>query len=122
MATTSTLVGMTRDGRAIHRHVEAGAANTQLAVTFNPAGPCRILLVTARYSAAPTQAGVTAVLDSGAGAEYDTTLNTGSANAQNTVYSPNYRPVLSGDDALVVTAPAGGVGITAAVAIYTEGL
>lgn len=119
MAVTSKAVGHRR-GKAVNRHVETGAANTLLTVSLSLSRAVRVLVVTVKYSAAPTQAGVTAAIDSGAGAGYDAVLNTGSANAQVTVYAPDAVLMLGDDDALVVTAPAGGVGITAAVAVYTE--
>lgn len=118
MAVTTVLVSS--GGKKLFRHNEAGSADTQLVVTV-PTGPDRRLVqVLVKYSAAPTQAGVTTVLDSGAGAAYDTTLNTGAANAQNTVYNPGGTIVVGKDDAIVVTCPAGGGGITAAVTVYTE--
>lgn len=109
-------------GKKLDRHVETGVANTALTVTVPAATARRLVLVTAKYSAAPTQAGVTTTLDSGAGAVYDTLLNTGTANAQNTVYQPSEDLMFGSDDAIVVVAPAGGVGITASVAVYTAGL
>lgn len=121
MAVTVENVGKTRDGRPITRHVETGSANTLLTSSVALNVPGRVVLVTVAYSAAPTQAGVTTTLDSGAGAGYDTTLNTGSANARYTVYAPE-NLVLGDDDALSVAAPAGGVGITASIAVYTEGV
>lgn len=109
-------------GKKLERNVETGAANTALTVTIPAAAARRLVMVTVKYSAAPTQAGVTTTLVSGAGAAYDTLLNTGSANAQNTVYLPAGDLLFGSDDGLSVVAPAGGVGITAAVAVYTAGL
>lgn len=109
-------------GKKLERNVETGAANTALTVTILAAAARRLVMVTVKYSAAPTQAGVTTTLVSGAGAAYDTLLNTGSANAQNTVYLPAGDLLFGSDDGLSVVAPAGGVGITAAVAVYTAGL
>lgn len=107
----------------IERQVETGAANTALTVTMiNPDRPFRLTTVTISYSAAPTQAGTTVTLDSGAGAGYDATLSTGTANARYTVYVPTTDLMLGDDDVIVVAAPAGGVGITASVAIYIETL
>ena len=106
----------------VERHVETGAANTALTSSLAPGFPFRVLLVTVAYSAAPTQAGVTAALNSGAAADYDSTLNTGSANARYTNYLPDGNLILGEDDALDVTAPAGGAGITAAIAIYIQRL
>lgn len=106
----------------IERYVETGSANTELASSLALSFPSRVLFVTVAYSAAPTQAGVTTKLNSGAGAGYDSTLNTGSANAQYTNYIPDGNLILGEDDALDVTAPAGGAAITASIAIYVERL
>lgn len=108
--------------RRLRRHVETGAANTLLAVTVGGHKGRRLVQVLVAYSAAPTQTGVVTKLDSGAGAGYDTELNVGAANARYTVYNPGGVLVLGGDDALTVTAPAGGAGITASVSVYTEEL
>lgn len=118
MPVTTTLVGQS-GGKKIHRHVETGSANTQLVVTVPGGSGRRLLQVLTKYSAAPTQAGVTTEIDSGAGAAYDSTLNTGAANAQNTAYVPQEKPMVGNDDAIRVTAPAGGIGITASVSVYT---
>lgn len=108
------------EDRRIHRHSEASAANTALTVSVGGHAGKRLLQVLVKYSAAPTHAGVTTELDSGAGAAYDTTLNTGAANAQNTVYNPGGTLLIGSDDAIKVTAPAGGAGITSQISVYTE--
>jgi len=120
MALARAVVGMTPEGKRIVRYSDESAVNTLLAVTVGGFKGRKFLHATAKYSAAPTQAGVTAVLDSGAGAAYDTTLNTGTANAQSNAYIPVGGLMLGDTDAIVVTAPAGGGGITAAVAVYME--
>lgn len=105
------------------RFTDASAADTLLALS-TPAVPVsrlpfKVSYVAVKYSAAPTQAGVTIELDSGAGVAYDTTLSTGSANAQNTVYFPTGDDlILANGDAIRVTAPAGGGVITSAISIY----
>jgi hypothetical protein len=102
------------------RHVDTGVANTLLNVS-RPAGHAgKLIAVTARYSAAPTQAGVTVTLDSGAGASYDFTLFAGNANDQNNIYVPAVPIPLMDDDAVLVSCPAGGATITATVSIVTE--
>ena len=124
MAMTQSKVGVRQGDRgSLHRFVETGAANIALTATM-PAigGSFRLVLVTVSYSAAPTQAGVSTTLDSGAGAGYDATLNTGSANTRYNAYQPSQEMILGSDDAIVVAAPAGGAGITAAVSIYVEKL
>lgn len=132
MAVTSTIVGRLLpwffrgsddvSGKKLERHTETGAANTALTSVIPAGKERRLLVVAVKYSAAPTQAGVTTTLTSGAGASYDVPLNTGAANAQNTVYTPASDVKFGGDDSITVVAPAGGVGITASVVAYTEGL
>ena len=107
-------------GPAVDRHSDESAANTAISVSTPTGLPRKLLFATAKYSAAPTQAGVTTEVDSGAGATYDAVLNTGTANAQTTVYIPGGDVTIASDDAIKVTAPAGGAGITAAVAVYTQ--
>lgn len=118
MAVSAKAVGHV-SGRQLTRYVETGAANTELVATISANTARRLVAVLVAYSNTPTQAGVTTVLDSGAGAGYDNTLDTGSANARYTVYVPTVPIYFGDDDALVVTAPAGGVGITASIAVYT---
>lgn len=127
MALSLAIIGTRKGGKRLYRFSETGSANTQLAsslsvTTNNGASPLRLISAHCAYSNTPTQAGVTTALDSGAGAGYDTTLNTGSANSRYTNYYPasSAEVILGSDDGLVVTAPAGGVGITASVVIYAE--
>ena len=106
-------------GRLI-RDVATSAAN-EAGAASSAAGEVRqLVMVTVKYSAAPTQAGTTVTLNSGAGAGYDAVLNTGSANAQTTVYVPTAPLFIAADDAIDVAAPAGGGVITSSIAIYTR--
>jgi hypothetical protein len=105
---------------AVVRETDKSGANAQLVVATERGAVRRLLAVLVRYSAAPTQAGVTVKVDSGAGADWDTPLFTGSANAQNTVYLPDAEVLILPDDAIEVTAPAGGGVITSAISVYTE--
>lgn len=122
MALTCTQVGYRKgSGNPIYRLTEAGSADTLLTSTMAARGfAFRLLSTIVKYSAAPTQAGAVTTLDSGAGAAYDAALNTGTANAQTTVYVPAGSPIFGSDDGLVVTAPAAGGVITATVTIYIE--
>lgn len=104
------------------RVTDASAANTALTLTALLGTAFRLIGVLVKYSAAPTQAGVSTVYDSGVGAAYDATLNTGAANAQSTVYTPTNDLVVAEDDAIAVTAPAGGVGITSQITILARKL
>jgi len=109
--------------------VGTSAADTALtistAATTPAAGPPvvrRLLYVTVPYSATPTQAGVTVVLNSGAGGAYDTILDTGAANEEDGVYEPTSEIRILPGDTIDVIAPAGGGVITSSIAIYTERL
>ena len=104
----------------LERITKTGSANADATLSTEGKTARRLIMVTVQYSAAPTQSGVTVALDSGAGADYDITLSTGSANAQSTVYIPSGDVIIKEDDAITVTAPAGGAGITASIAIYTK--
>ena len=122
-AITPTRKGAIKAGGIVHRFSGTSTANQADTLT-SPACPERtaqkLLFVTCTYSAAPTQAGVTIELDSGAGAGFDATLSTGSANTQDTVYIPDHEVWIVPGDAIRVSAPAGGAGITANIAIYLD--
>ena len=106
-------------GGRYRRYAETSTDNGALTMSVNPGVAFRVLDTLTSYSNTPTQAGVTQVLDSGAGAGYDGTLNTGSAKARYTAYQPT-RLSLAGDDVFKVTAPAGGSGITSSISCYVE--
>ena len=122
MAMTQSKVGpMNQYEGSIHRFIETGSSNTQLVSTLPaPGQPYRLISVIVAYSNTPTQTGVVTSLDSGAGSGYDATLNTGAANARYTVFQGTNDLIFGGDDAILVTCPAGGAGITASVSIYIE--
>lgn len=114
---------VSRAGGQTVRYYGTGAANQAdtLTSTVVASGKRQKLsYVTCKYSAAPTQAGVAISIDSSLGAAYDTTLTTGTANAQSTVYLPNADLWLDEGDAILVSAPAGGGVITAAIVIAVE--
>lgn len=119
MATYTT--EKTRDGD-LERWGDTSAADTAKTVSTSvtPRGVRKLKQVITHYSGVPVQAGVTVVLNSGLGASYDTTLNTGSANAQDTVYTPSTPITLWPDDVIDVTAPAGGGVLTSQTWIITE--
>lgn len=103
-----------------NRVVGTSAANTAQTVSSAPGTErTRVSLITVAYSAAPTQAGVTVTVNSGAGAEYDCPIDTGAANARYYKFLPSADLFINADDVLDVTAPAGGAGITSSIAIYT---
>ena len=107
-------------GGRYQRFTNQSGANAILALSTPTDVALRILCVTTRYSAGPTQSGVTVDLDSGAGAAWDTLLASGSANARDTVYFPDGKLTIADGDALKVTAPAGGGVITSSISIYVE--
>ena len=121
-----TVVEMIYGGRVPIKYCRssgASAADTEATLTTTRGVPCLLKRVHVHYSAAPTQAGVTAGVDSGLGSNYDHILDTGSANAQDTVYNPEGDgDILSPGDEVVVVAPAGGGGITAYIQVITEDL
>lgn len=119
-AITATPRGGFSPGGAIIQYYGTSASNQAdtLSSTAVPAGAAqKLLYVTCKYDAAPTQAGVTVTLDSGISALYDTLLNTGTANAQNTAYIPDGDVWLTNGDAIIVAAPAGGAGAEASIVI-----
>lgn len=105
------------------RFTETGTDNNELAAvtpTINAPSnkPFKVLYATCKYTAVPVQAGVKTEVTSGAGAPYNTELEKATANAQSTVYFPDGELVLADGDALTMTAPAGGAGKIASIAIY----
>lgn len=120
MAQATEFVGTLPAGTKMFRHKITGSANASTALTVAGLSGRSLLMVTAVYSGSPTQAGVTTALDSGAGSAYDSTLNTGTANATTTNYLPTVPIPIGRDDAIVITAPSGGGGITASITAYTE--
>lgn len=105
----------------INRDGASSSANTaQTLSKTTPGTDRRIVMVTVKYSAAPTHGGVTVTLNSGLSSLFDTTLFTGAANDQNNSWIPANDLILTAGDGLDVTAPAGGAGITSHIAIYTE--
>jgi hypothetical protein len=83
-------------------------------------GTQQLIMVTTKYSATPVQAGVTVTINSGAGAAYDTVLDTGTANLQSSVFLPSAPIYIHADDVIDVSAPAGGGVITSASVVYTR--
>ena len=104
----------------LHLFVATSAADTAQTVSTNDDSTYRLLHVDVAYSAAPTQTGVTVTLNSGAGADYDTLLVTGTANARYTVFIPEGVYMIARGDAIDVVAPAAGGVITSSVSIYVE--
>jgi hypothetical protein len=108
--------------RRFFRYSDASAANTELVLTVPAGAPFRVLSVEARYSESVTKS-VTVVRDSGVAAAYDSTLTTiAISSAAAGTYLPSVPPPCAHDDALVVTAAAGGSGVTCALTVYVERL
>lgn len=105
---------------AIEKLTNQSAANTALSLTTPTGKRRRYLFSTVKYSAAPTQGGVTVEVDNGVAAAYDTILNTGTANARDNAHFPDGKLELGDNDAIKVTAPAAGGAITSSITIWTE--
>lgn len=94
--------------------------DTALAVSTFVGHRRKLLFVTVKYSAAVTQ-NVTVTLNSGMGPAWDTLWATISLVAgKDGVYTPDGDMTFADDDVIDVAAPAGGVGVTSAIAIETE--
>ena len=102
----------------IERHVEVSSANTALTAVTPVGKAAKKLHVMVKYSAAPTHAGITVTQNSGAGSAHDTQLDASAANAEDYDFQADI--LLGTDDTIDVLAPAGGVGITSAIAIYVD--
>ena len=122
MAVVAATRTETKQERHLERWVATSAANTEITTSTSttPSALRKLLYITVKYSAAPTQTGVTVTLNNGAGSGYDTLMTTGTANAQATFYRPDDEVLLMSDDVIDVVGPAAGGAITCAVAIYTE--
>ncbi len=108
---------------AIERETGQSTADASQTVSTPSAGPPRrIKSVKVKYSAIVTE-GVTITLNSGAGSAWDTLLRTiVLTSGTDGVWYPEGDEDIGEDDVIDVFAPAGGVGITSAIAIYTEAL
>ena len=102
------------------RTTGASAANTAQTVSTPTGNRRKLLFVTVVYSAVTT-VDATVTLNSGEGAAYDALLSTMALiNNTDGVFIPDGEVIIQSDDAIDVLAPAGGGGITSAVAIYSE--
>jgi len=105
--------------RTIFRDTDESAANTELTVSAPPRIRSSIFFVTVKYSAKVKQ-DVTITLKSGAGTAWDTLLQKISIFQETDgVWIPDNEIHIMDDDTIDVVAPAGGSGITSAVAIYS---
>lgn len=105
---------------SFNRDTDESGANAPLTLSTTIGKARHILYVTVKYSAVVT-VNVTITLNSGAGAAWDTILQTIVLTAaQDGVWIPDADIEIGDDDVIDVLAPAGGVGITAAIAIFTE--
>jgi hypothetical protein len=122
-AITPSTDGTPGRGHSLVRFYGTGTANqadTFTTTAVPKGGNYRLAYVTCAYSNTPTQAGVSIGIDSGLGAGYDSTLTTGSANARYTNYVPDEDIFLFPSDSIIVTAPAGGSGLTASIVVVFE--
>lgn len=110
------------DYRGPYRVVGTSAANAPITVT-SPTNPIPLLLkfVVVRYSGSQASTSITVTLNCGSGAAYDVVLNTITlTSATQGVYLPSIPLPIAADDTIDVLAPAGGVGVTASIAIYCD--
>ncbi len=107
-------------GCRVIRDYDVSVANTAKTVSTVAGETRRIVSVTVTYSA-PVTVNVDITVNSGAGAAYDNLVQTIALSGARWAYwTPNKKTILLDDDALDVLAPAGGAGITSAIAIVTE--
>lgn len=105
------------------RHHDTSVADTALTVSTpvpDRNKPFRLLWVAVEYSATATQAGITVVINSGAGAAFDTIIHTGSSDAEDSFFLPDGDLFLLHDDIIAVTAPAGGSSVISTIIIMTQ--
>lgn len=107
-------------GTTIKRTTGQSGANAAQTVSSPSGEQRRIEKVTVKYSESVT-VDVLLTLNSGAGSAWDTLLPTIPLTAaKNGLWLPDDEVLLAEGDVLDVLAPAGGVGVTSAVAIYTD--
>ena len=102
------------------RHFDTSAADTALVLTTptsSRVNPQRFMWVGITYSAVPVHAGILVEIDSGAGATFDTRILLGNANDQFAFFQIDGGLEILNDDAIRVTAPAGGGVITSTISI-----
>lgn len=108
-----------RQAQSHERFSDQSASGANLTVSTLPGEPRRLLFVTVKYSGSAT-VNVTVTLNSGAGAAWDTILNTIALSAATEgIWIPDKDVILSADDAIDVFAPLLSAK-TSAVAIYSE--
>lgn len=108
-----------RQSFTLERHSDQSASGANLTVSTPSGKARRILFVTVKYSATAT-VNETMTLNSGAGAAWDTLLNTLVINADTDgVWIPDEDVIIGEDDIIDVLAPLLAAE-TSAVAIYSE--
>lgn len=110
------------DYRGPYRVVGTSAANAPITV-FSPVTPIPLFLkfITVKYSGSQASTTVTVTVNSGAGAAYDVVVNNiVLTSAVSGFWIPSFPFPVAADDTIDVLAPAGGVGVTASVAIYAD--
>ncbi len=119
---TTDRANVSRSGGAAVRYYGTGASNTDATLTTTAVAEHhkqKLSYVSVNYSGAATQSGVTTGITSGISSGYSLTLNTGSSNAQTTVYVPSTPIWIFPGDSWVITALAGG-SVTAAIVVVVE--
>lgn len=112
---------VTTDARNnLRKHSDQSAADTEL-VLLTPLSKRnksqKFLWVSIKYSATPVHLGITIEIASGLGAAFDTLILAGNANDTDVFFEFQQKALLPFIDQIRVTAPAGGVGITATIVV-----
>lgn len=97
-------------------------ANTAKTVSTSGVSPKKLLQVTVAFDDTPSYTGTNlqVVLNSGAGEDYDSLLQTGTNNGQYFNYVPESPITLMDDDDIDVVVPAGGADKVSSIVIITE--
>lgn len=120
-AVTPTIKQFRNDHGVFVRYSGTGTDNSADTMsTSGIQGMMRLIHASVKYDNAATQAGVTTSLDSGAGSAFDVILDTGAANAEDTTFIPSADYYIFPDDAILLSAPAGGSGVIASFLIVME--
>jgi hypothetical protein len=90
----------------------SGANGAQTVSATSTTHRLKLLWVTAKYSAAPTQTGVLVTINNILGTAFDTQISAGTANLQNNIYIPDGDLIIEPGDAFDV--------ITSSVVIACE--
>lgn len=121
--TVTTEVAPYAANKHVIRYSGTGAANTDATLTTTVVAKHhsqKLCYISANYSGAVTQTGVTFGIDSVLGSAFDFTFFTGTADTAANSYVPDRDIHILPGDAFVVTALAGGSGDIASIQVVVE--